>query len=81
MDDILYDVSGSAETEGVVDVSKGKQRAADDLLCGICHPLQPLPVGLCAAGVLHCHSVGHQALDGGTVEGHQQLCVLLFLPV
>ena len=48
---VLQDVSGPAETTGVIDGSRGRLT------------------------VPHCHSVGQQALDGGTVEGHQQLSV------
>ena len=73
MGGVLPDVSGPAETTGVIDGSQGRQRAADDFLCGVCYPLHSLPVGLRAAGAPHC--VGQQALDGGKVEGHWQLSV------
>ena len=75
MGGVLQDVSGPAETTGVVDKSQGRQRASNDFLCCVCHPLHSLPVSLHATGVPHCPSVSQQALDGGTVEGHQQLSV------
>ena len=48
---VFQNGSRPVEAAGVVDGGYGRQRAANDFLCSVGHPLQSLSVSLCAAGV------------------------------
>lgn len=72
---VSWDCLSSGEAAGWVEDFKGGERADIDLLCCLDQSLESLSICLVALGELHRDVIVQDVLDGGVVEGHQQLLI------
>ena len=77
---VLCDLLRSGEAAGDVYVLQGGEGAASDPLGGVNHSLEFLPVCLSALWKPHWDAERQNTLDGGALEGHQQLLSHVVLP-
>ncbi|MEQ2157659.1 hypothetical protein GOODEAATRI_003897 [Goodea atripinnis] len=77
MRSVLY-VTRFLETAGNGKFFKSGEMAASDLLG--CANEEHFPLSHCTAGVPHTDEVGHYAINGALIKGHQQsLCDVILL--
>ena len=68
---VILDFGGLFEAAGAVDVLQGGERAADDPLGRLHHPLEGCLLRLCAAWEPHTNAVGEDTFHRAAIVRHQ----------